>query len=435
MITIKGNLILSLCSMTSSQHSQRSVNDAAILYFSENGQKTIVPSPEKLHALFDNRNSFHIATGTDDEDAFDDVLDWAQTRLETYETNDASGELMAILAGRVSDIFNRTIDGVNFRRVMRQATRIKCVGISNWTFTLTDGCTKLIRALNAEKDVEMLFLDPNGKSVALRAEEERKDTRGQVIASFDMLRSELHSHFKGQAEKLAHLKMYTFDMIPRDNLIFISEEYNSAALKRGRTWIIDPIDGTCNLTHGIPTYAVQCALFDQGEIKLSAIYFPFNDELFTACRDGGARLNGNLIKGVNRPVNRALVSFGDFVHTNQGLFDLEHQIMQHVAGIVERIRMYGAASIDFAYAACGRLDGSYTFVKNPWDILPGIFLCREAGLQVCDAYGEPYTEASDTVAVFSTPELMEACTSPLRGRANCPESHSTNSSTVGAAPA
>ncbi len=216
---------------------------------------------------------------------------------------------------------------------------------------------------------------------------------------------------------------------------FLSEEYNSAALKRGRTWIIDPIDGTCNLTHGIPTYAVQCALFDQGEIKLSAIYFPFNDELFTACRDGGARLNGNLIKGVSRPVNRALVSFGDFVHTNQGLFDLEHQIMQHVAGIVERIRMYGAASIDFAYAACGRLDGSYTFVKNPWDILPGIFLCREAGLQVCDAYGEPYTEASDTVAVFSTPELMEACTSPLRGRANCPESHSTNSSTVGAAPA
>ncbi len=249
----------SFFALTQSDEAFRSVNDAAILYFSENGQKTIVPSPEKLHALFDNRNSFHIATGTDDEDAFDDVLDWAQTRLETYETNDASGELMAILAGRVSDIFNRTIDGVNFRRVMRQATRIKCVGISNWTFTLTDGCTKLIRALNAEKDVEMLFLDPNGKNVALRAEEERKDTRGQVIASFDMLRSELHSHFKGQAEKLAHLKMYTFDMIPRDNLIFIYTPSDSFLFVQ-------------SYSHALPGSACPCMILRRAKNKESPLF-------------------------------------------------------------------------------------------------------------------------------------------------------------------
>lgn len=191
---------------------------------------------------------------------------------------------------------------------------------------------------------------------------------------------------------------------------FLSEEYNAkTALTSGEVWIIDPIDGTCNLSHGLHTFGVQCAFVENGDIKFSAIYLPFSNEEFTAIKGNGAYLNGKRIERTVRPVNRCLISFGDFVHSDEKIFEQECEIMRRVASRVERVRMYGAASLDFAYAACGRLDGNFTFVKNAWDIVPGILLCREAGLILCDALGNDYTFGSDTVAAFASEELKNAC--------------------------
>lgn len=193
--------------------------------------------------------------------------------------------------------------------------------------------------------------------------------------------------------------------------LFLSEEFNSESALKDNTWIIDPIDGTCNFTHGIDLYGVQCALFDKGDIRISALYFPFSDELYTAEKGAGAWLNDEKLQCIERDVNRSIISFGDFVHDDLHKMELEHIIMKHVSKTVERIRMFGSASIDLAYAAKGRIDGNYTFVKNQWDIAPGILLCREAGLLVTDAFGNPYTTNSDTLAVFSGKHLMEACVS------------------------
>lgn len=191
---------------------------------------------------------------------------------------------------------------------------------------------------------------------------------------------------------------------------FLSEEYNSTVEPSECIWIIDPIDGTCNLTHGINTYGVQCAYCEKGNPVIAAIYFPFSDEMFTAIEGDGAKLNGVRIEASSRQIERSLVSFGDFMR-DEAVYRLEHKIMGYVAKKVERIRMYGAASIDFCYAACGRLDGAFTFTKNKWDILPGLLMCREAGLIISDVYGAEYSvDNSDTIAVFSTKELYQVCT-------------------------
>ena len=187
---------------------------------------------------------------------------------------------------------------------------------------------------------------------------------------------------------------------------FLSEEYNGEAPLEDGTWIIDPIDGTCNLAHGIETFGVQCSLFDRGDYQLAAIYLPFENGLYTALRGCGAWRNGEPLVRAQRRTDRSLVSFGDFRHLDDELLDLELRIIGEVARKVERVRMYGAASIDFAYCACGRLDGNFTFVRNPWDIAPGILLCREAGLVVTDAFGRPYDGTCATVAVFSSEGLM-----------------------------
>lgn len=198
--------------------------------------------------------------------------------------------------------------------------------------------------------------------------------------------------------------------------VFLSEEYNPDTEKTGRVWIIDPIDGTCNYANGIDIFGIQCALFDNGETQFAVIYLPGRDECFTAIRGHGARCNGRRIGPIVRPPEKSIISFGDFMHADPERMELEYAAMRHIAPRVERIRMIGAASVDFAYCAMGRFDGNVTFTANPWDIMPGILLCREAGLVVADVFGKPYTGANMTVAVYSSEELMQACSlNPTEG--------------------
>ena len=193
----------------------------------------------------------------------------------------------------------------------------------------------------------------------------------------------------------------------------LSEELNPDSLLQDRTWIIDPIDGTCNMTHGIKTFGVQMALYDKGKVALSVIYLPHDNETYTAIRGEGAYLNGNKITHANRPVEKSIISLGDFVHTSAEKIELEQRIIKHIAPRVERIRMFGAACVDYAYSANGIIDGNFTFVDNLWDIAPGLLLCEEAGMIITDLYGRPYNDRSKAVAVFSTQELKEKCVLPI----------------------
>ena len=207
------------------------------------------------------------------------------------------------------------------------------------------------------------------------------------------------------------VEQYLMDRIREiePDAVFLSEEYNPQTAMQGRVWIIDPIDGTCNFSHGMDLFGVQCALFDRGEVQLSVIYLPFRDECFTALRGEGAWLNGESLRPQTRSPEKSIISFGDFIHKSPELMEIEHAAMKRIASRVERIRMVGAASIDFAYCAAGRFDGNVTFTDNKWDIMPGLLLCKEAGLIVTDVFGEKYTGQNQTVAVFATEALKDVC--------------------------
>jgi myo-inositol-1(or 4)-monophosphatase len=164
-------------------------------------------------------------------------------------------------------------------------------------------------------------------------------------------------------------------------------------------WIIDPLDGTTNFIHGVPTFAVSVALEDESGLLAAAIYDPVHDETFHACRGGGAHLDGQPIEcsNVSDP-NDALIATGfpfrDFTRAEGYLRSFE-RFMRTTAGI----RRAGAASLDLAFTACGRYDGFWEVGLHPWDLAAGALLILEAGGRVTDVVGgDGYLESGEILA-------------------------------------
>lgn len=194
---------------------------------------------------------------------------------------------------------------------------------------------------------------------------------------------------------------------PDDRIM--GEEHSAGVEVVGRTWTIDPIDGTNNMANGIPLFGVQCSLFDGEKPVVAAIYLPFCDEMFTASAGSGAYLNGKQIHVAKPDLKHCVVSFGDYPHTRPNESAIQLKIMAHLSDKVARIRMFGAASIDYAYVAAGRTHGVVIYTKNKWDIAPGILLCLEAGAKVysLDTEDGEYNYDSPSVILTSTEELYQ----------------------------
>jgi myo-inositol-1(or 4)-monophosphatase len=152
-------------------------------------------------------------------------------------------------------------------------------------------------------------------------------------------------------------------------------------------FIIDPLDGTTNFLHGIPQFAVSVALEKNGQLMAAVVYNPVNDELFTAERGQGAFLNDRRIRVAARQrLNDCVIGTG-VTHRGKGDHDLFGRELKSVQTEVAGIRRLGAAALDLAYIAAGRLDGFWERDLKPWDIAAGILLIREAGGYVTDLNG------------------------------------------------
>src|SRR5580658_6649094 len=153
-------------------------------------------------------------------------------------------------------------------------------------------------------------------------------------------------------------------------------------------WIVDPLDGTTNFLHGIPHFAVSIALERDGAVVAGLTYNPANEELFIAERGKGAFLNDQRIRVAARErLADAIVACG-LPHYGRGgdLALARHEIaaaQQNFAGL----RRYGAATLDLAWIAAGRLDAYWERDLSPWDIAAGLILVREAGGFVSDCDG------------------------------------------------
>ncbi len=145
------------------------------------------------------------------------------------------------------------------------------------------------------------------------------------------------------------------------------------------TWIIDPLDGTTNFLHGFPQFCVSIGVKHQDKILHGIVYDPIRDELFTASRGEGARLNDRKLRvSTNEKLENALLGTGfpfrDFEQLDPYL-KLLAALLPQCAGI----RRAGAAALDLAYVAAGRLDGFWEFDLKIWDIAAGALLIQEAG--------------------------------------------------------
>lgn len=194
--------------------------------------------------------------------------------------------------------------------------------------------------------------------------------------------------YVSQADKKAEDIIYKELSKARPDYSFLMEESGAIEGSDGQhRWLVDPLDGTTNFLHGIPVFGVSIALERQGVLVAGVIFNPAMDELYTAERGGGAFMNDRRLRVASRTKLIDTVIGTGIPHVGRGhhptyLAELR-TIMNETAGV----RRIGAAALDLAYVAAGRLDGFWEDGLSPWDIGAGILLVREAGGFVTDKSG------------------------------------------------
>ena len=186
----------------------------------------------------------------------------------------------------------------------------------------------------------------------------------------------------------------------------LAEESGLTAGKQAEyQWIIDPLDGTTNFIHGFPQYAISIALAHNGQVTQAVIFDPERNELFTASKGRGAFLNERRIRVSKRiKLEEALLGTG-FPYRSFDHIDSYVAIFKELTQKTAGMRRPGAAALDLAWVACGRLDGFWEFGLSPWDMAAGTLLITEAGGLVSDLAGESaYLDSGNVVA--GTPKIF-----------------------------
>jgi myo-inositol-1(or 4)-monophosphatase len=187
-----------------------------------------------------------------------------------------------------------------------------------------------------------------------------------------------------KAEEIIHAELAK----ARPGYSFLMEERGAIEGDDGQhTWIVDPLDGTTNFLHGIPIFAISIALERQGQIVAGVVYNPAMDELYTAERGGGAFMNDRRLRVAGRSRLSDCVIATGIPHLGRGHHGKALVDLRNVMGEVSGIRRMGAASLDLAYVAAGRVDGYWEDWLSAWDMAAGMLIVREAGGFTSDRTG------------------------------------------------
>jgi len=185
-----------------------------------------------------------------------------------------------------------------------------------------------------------------------------------------------------EVDKLSekHLIKVISDTYPYHGIL--SEESGHNTKESDYLWIIDPLDGTTNYSKGIPIFAVSIALKYKEETVLGLIYNPYQEEMFTAVKEGGAFLNGEKIQVTDKEdLQESLLATG-FPYDKNVNPDNNFHYFAHFLTRARGIRRMGAAAWDLSYVAAGRFDGFWELNLAPWDVAAGALLVEEAGGKV-----------------------------------------------------
>ncbi len=163
---------------------------------------------------------------------------------------------------------------------------------------------------------------------------------------------------------------------------FITEEKTINKTGEVYNWIVDPLDGTTNFIHGLPTYSISIALQKDNELLLGVVYEICRDECFYAWKEGGAYLNGKQIfVSSTEKMEKSLIATG-FPYYNFEKLELYINVFRELTQKCQGLRRIGSAAVDLAYTACGRFDAYFEYNINLYDIAAGVVLVREAGGEV-----------------------------------------------------
>jgi len=171
-------------------------------------------------------------------------------------------------------------------------------------------------------------------------------------------------------------------------------------------WIIDPLDGTTNFLHGFPVFAVSIAVEHRGRLQHAVVYDPMRQEFFTASRGDGAQLEGKKIRvSSQRTLEGSLIGTGLPFRAGTAHVDEYLAMLKVIMSTAAGVRRPGAAALDLAYVAAGRLDGFWEFGLSPWDTAAGTLLIQEAGGRVGTPSGAEYALGANIVA--GNPKVYE----------------------------
>lgn len=161
---------------------------------------------------------------------------------------------------------------------------------------------------------------------------------------------------------------------------FLMEESGSTEGTDGaHRWIVDPLDGTTNFLHGIPHFAISIALEREGEVIAGLVYNPITDDRFYAEKGGGAFFNDRRMRvSARRKIDESVIATG-IPHKGRGDHRAYLKQLAKIMGVSAGVRRNGAASLDLAWTAAGRVDAFWEEFLSPWDIAAGVLMVREAG--------------------------------------------------------
>lgn len=231
----------------------------------------------------------------------------------------------------------------------------------------------LLHLLALRKPLDRILLAP-ARSAFVRPAKRVKTTYRNIVTKFDQ-----------NAEKLIVETLSR--LYPKVSMIAEESEPSGGLKDGGWTWCVDPLDGTVNYAYGHPLFAVSIALLCGRRAVVGMVHLPRMRETFWAVRGKGTYLNGRpVLVGRARKLRDALLSTG-FPYVRNRAFWSNLRVMNRLLPNVRDFRRCGAASVDLAYVACGRLDGYFEAGLSAWDVAAGGLLVEESGGRVTDWRG------------------------------------------------
>ena len=182
-------------------------------------------------------------------------------------------------------------------------------------------------------------------------------------------------------------------------------------------WVIDPLDGTTNFVNGFPHFAVSIAVRENGRTEVAVVYDPLRNELFTAIRGAGARLNDTRLRVASRvDLANSIIATG-FPYRTKHAMPIQLAIMSSMSQTCPDFRRTGSAALDLCYLASNRVDGYFELGLKPWDLAAGELIAREAGAILTDfAGGTDYMKSGNIVG--SSPRGVKAILNHIRENGN-----------------